>query len=77
MHLPVWPRFYSLQLPHRPQYPLPHRIAIQVALIEHGVLDWRVLAVALHEDLGGSFSGGQPITPLDSPKMIRSTQLCE
>ena len=44
--------FYPLQLLHRPQYPLPHRVAIQVALIEHrirlhGGLDRCVLAVVL------------------------------
>ncbi len=39
--------------------PPPHRVAFQVALIEHGIrphggMDWRVLAVALHEQGGGS-----------------------
>ena len=47
---------HLLQLLHRPQYPLSHRAAVQVALIEHGIrphggMD-RVLAVALHEDVG-------------------------
>ena len=44
---------------HRPQYPLPHRIPVQVASLKHGIrphggTDRRVLAVALHEDVGGA-----------------------
>ncbi len=35
MHL--CPRRRPPQLPHRPQYPLPHRKPFHVALIEHGV----------------------------------------
>ena len=58
MHLPAWPWLHPPQLPHRPQYPLPNRVAAQVALIEHrigphGGMDRRVLAVALYEGLGG------------------------
>ena len=53
------PKGHPPQLLHRPQYPLPHRTALQVALIEHGVgphsgMDRRVMAVAFHEDLRGS-----------------------
>ncbi len=49
----------ALQFHHRPQYPLPHRIPLQVARLEHrvrphGGMDRRVLAVLLHEDLGGA-----------------------
>ncbi len=38
---------------------VPHRVAVQVALIEHGIrphggVDRRVLAVLLHEDVGGA-----------------------
>ncbi len=41
---------HLLQLLHRPQYPLPHRVAVQVALLKHGVgphgsFDRRVNAV--------------------------------
>ena len=54
--------FWSLfrpQLLHCPQYPPPHRTAVQVGRLKHGIrphggLDRRVLAVALHEDLGGA-----------------------
>ncbi len=35
---PVWP-FLRQKLPNRPQYPLPHRAAIQVALIEQPPCD--------------------------------------
>ena len=47
------------QLLNRPQYPLPHRTAVQVALIEHGVrthrgMDQRVLAVVLYEEVGAA-----------------------
>ncbi len=50
-------RFETLQPVHRPQYPPPHRVAVQVALIEqgigpHGGMDRRVPAVLLHPDLG-------------------------
>ncbi len=53
------PRINPLQLLHRPQYPLPNREAVQVALIEHGVgvhgsMDRRVLVEYLHEELGGA-----------------------
>ncbi len=55
------PKLYRcpLQFPHRPQYPLPHRVAVQVASLKHGDrtpcgLYWRVLAVALHEEFGGA-----------------------
>jgi len=34
----VW-SFLRQKLPHRPQYPLPHRVAIQVALIEQPPCD--------------------------------------
>ncbi len=52
-------RLRPLQFPHRPQNPLPHRVAVQVASLEHGIrphggLDRRVLAVPLHEDVGGA-----------------------
>ena len=52
-------RLHPLQLLHRPEYPLPHRKPVQVALIEHGIgphggMDRRVLAVLLHEGLGGA-----------------------
>ena len=51
--------YLPLQHLHRPQYPLPHLTPLQVALLEHGIrphrgMDRRVLAVALHEDLGGA-----------------------
>ncbi len=41
-----------LQLPHRPQYPPPHRAAVQVNLLKHGIgphggMERRVLAVVL------------------------------
>ncbi len=50
---------HSLCLLHRPQYPLPHRVAVQVATLKHGVgphggLGRRVFAVLLHEHLGGA-----------------------
>ncbi len=40
------------------EYALPHRVAVQVALLKHGVrprggMDRRVLAVLFHEHLGG------------------------
>ncbi len=31
------PRINPLQLPHRPQYPLPHRISVQVARLKHRI----------------------------------------
>ncbi len=48
-----------LQLPHRPQYPPPHRVPVQVALLQHGNrphggMDRRVLAVLLYEEVGGA-----------------------
>ncbi len=48
-----------LQLLHRPQHPSPHRVAVQVADLKHGVrphggLDRRVLAVLLYDDAGGA-----------------------
>ena len=51
--------YLSLQFLHRPQYPLPNRKPGQVALLKHricphGGMDRRVLAVVLHEDLGGA-----------------------
>ena len=51
--------YLPLQLLNRPQYPLPHRVAVQVALIEHGAgvhggMYRRVLAVLLREDIGGA-----------------------
>ena len=61
------PRPHLLQLPHRPQYPLPHPIAVQVPRLKHrvrphGGMDRCVLAVLLHEQLGGvnrtGFTGG-------------------
>ncbi len=53
--LPFW--IHSPQLLHRPHYPLPHRVAAQVALFEHGIrphggMDRRVIAVLFHEDVG-------------------------
>ncbi len=46
------PGLYSLELLHRPQYSLSHRVALQIAAFEHGIrprgsLDRRVLAVLL------------------------------
>ncbi len=57
MHL--CPGLHALQFLHRPQYPLPHRVAVQVATLKHGIcphggMDRRVLAVVLHEDVGGA-----------------------
>ncbi len=48
---------HPLQFLHRPQHPTPNRVAVQVALIEHGIrphggLDWGVLAVVLYEEVG-------------------------
>ena len=53
------PGFCPLQFLHRPQYPLPHRKPAQVALIEHdirlhGGMDRRVVAVVLHDEVGGA-----------------------
>ena len=64
------PGLYSLQLPHRPQHPLPHGVAVQIALLQIGVGphggDRRVLAVLLHEDVGGAVDveGGDHRSPL-------------
>ncbi len=49
----------SLQLLRGPQYPPPRRIAVQVAGLKHGIrphggMDRRVLAVVLHEEVGGA-----------------------
>ena len=57
-------RLRPLQLPHRLENPLPHGVADQVALLEHGIrphggLERRVLAVALHEHVGGANVEGQ------------------
>ncbi len=46
-----------LQLLNRPQYPPPHRAAVQIPLLKHGIrphggVDRRVLAVLLHEHMG-------------------------
>ena len=51
--------FYPLQFLHRPQYPPPNRVPVQVAFLKHrirphGGMDRRVVAVLLHEDLGGA-----------------------
>ncbi len=51
--------FYPLQFLHRPQYPLPHRIAVELALLKHGIrphggMDRRVLAVLFHEEVGAA-----------------------
>ena len=59
MHLPARPRLRPLQLLHRPQYPLPRRVAAHVASLKHrvrphGGTERRVLAVALYEQVGGS-----------------------
>ncbi len=40
---PVW-SFLRQKLLNRPQYPLPHRIAVRVALIEHRIRTLGVLA---------------------------------
>ncbi len=53
------PRLCPLHLLHRPQYPLPHRIAVQIALLQHrirphGGLDRRVPAMLLHQEVGGA-----------------------
>ncbi len=53
------PRLYPLQLFHRPQYPLPHRAAVQVASFKrcirpNGGMDRRILAVLLYDDVGGA-----------------------
>ncbi len=37
MHLFPSPGGRPLQLPHRPQYPLPHRVPAQVARLKHGI----------------------------------------
>ena len=59
MHPCPSPQLHPLQLLHRPQYLLPHPVAVQVALLKHrihpqGGMDRRVLAVLLHEEAGGA-----------------------
>ena len=67
---PVW-SFFRQKLPRCLYDPFPHRVAVEVALVEHGIrphggMDRRVLAVLLHEHVGGAVDVevGDPKRPL-------------
>ena len=54
-----WWAFLRLQFIHRRQYPLPHRLAVDVPSFQHfigphGRIDWGVLTVLFDEFVGGA-----------------------